>query len=560
MGKENNEPSNTQTKRCIRCEYESLQDPTKTPDDGLTPVNILSWSPENFKKVQDDPENYKVSVIPTTYSRGTLVIGSMTALNKYGQLKKFAKAFTGMVGPTHVQTRDNKIVIHNDKTNANPKFAYTYAGGTGELLEFTISTKFTQTVTSVKQTSVDPDDKSVNTEVDQGIPTEEESPCQYDMLTRDWTRQEKSEPRNLVDALYMAPKPTRELKSARSSCNVQTPQPKRPIYNSEEEAKTSLANSVVLTEQEVAQYNEAMKNKFNELINVKTEDEYLRFLHQNGNLDDLIIKRKALVYVDPIEYSTIPETTLGGNKEYWKSGYKALQESKDKTIIYQAGKKYRAYNFNPDDWSLSKTGGDRVLVEMDVEIPIPGVRVMSNPNFISQGQAPLSDVLKSVNNQIRADARFVGNPSMESSQNMEIHHVSNRYSGIWYSKEVTHTIDQSGYFTEVIFNKKTQNVVVNRISAKVNTQSIYKETQKIAEESYRTGAWKYPTMIEAIVQKYRKDSWRLTNRPESEDNRQIFVVQNPDPEKSNEYTIYESYRDFETGTPINTREVKKVSL
>lgn len=538
--------NNPRDKRCVRCEYTSIQEPTQTPDDGLVPVNVLSWSPENYEKVQDDPDNYKVSAIPTTYSRGSIIIGSMTGQNLYSQLHIFAKAFPGIEGPNHVETRDNKITIHNGKTNGNPKFAYTYAGGTGELLEFSITTKYTQTIASNKKTSIDPDDKSVNTEVDQCIPTEEENPCQYDMLTRDWSK--KKDLINPVDALYMA-KVRQGLTTAPKSSCPQTETPKRTTYNSEEEAKTSLANGAVLTEQEVAQFNAAMKKKYEALINPKTEEDYLLLLYQSGNLEDLVIKRKVLVYVDPMEYSTLDKYAYAGNKAHWKSGYRALKKNKDISIVYQ-GKDYSAGN----NWG---TAGDKVLVEMEVEIPVPGVRVMSSPNFISMGQAPLNDVVNSITNQVKANAKFVGNPSMESSQNMEIHNVSNRYSGIWYSKEVTHTLDQSGYFTEVVFNKKTQNVLVNKISAKINTQSIFKETQQIAEESYKTGAWKYPTEIAAAVKKYREDSWRTTNQPESSDGRQIWAEQNP--EAANKWTIYEADKDFETGTPMK-RPVKDVTL
>lgn len=551
--------NNPRYKRCVRCEYTSIQEPTQTPDDGLVPVNVLSWSPENYEKVQNDPDNYKVSSIPTTYSRGSIIIGSMTGQNLYSQLQIFAKAFPGIEGPNHVETRDNKITIHNGKTNGNPKFAYTYAGGTGELLEFSITTKYTQTIASNKKTSIDPDDKSVNTEVDQCIPTEEENPCQYDMLTRDWSK--KKGLINPVDALYMAKVRHGLTTTPKASCQQNEP-PKRTIYNSQEEAKTSLANGAVLTEQEVAQFNAIMKKKYEALINPKTGEDYLLLLHQSGNLEDLIIKRKVMVYVDPKTYaaessrgrvrsSQTPTVTSGGvmprnstntDNINWRRGYQVLKKDKEKTIVYQSSP-YRV--------------GDKVLVEMEVEIPVPGVRVMSSPNFISMGQAPLNDVVNSITNQVKANAKFVGNPSMESSQNMEIHHISNRYSGIWYSKEVTHTLDHSGYFTEVVFNKKTQNVLVNKISAKVNTQSIFKETQQIAEESYRTGAWKYPTEIAAAVKKYREDSWRKTNQPASSDGRQIWAEQNP--EAANKWTIYEADKDFETGTSMK-KPVKDVTL
>lgn len=554
-GQNNSNNNNPREKRCIRCEYTNIQKPSEIPDDGLIPVNILSFTPENIQKAKDDPRNYHLTYLPTMFSRGTLIVGSMTNTNLYSQLNTFVNSFLGIEGPNFVDTRDNKITVHNGKMNGNPVFAYTYMGGTGELLDFSITTKYTETINVVKRTSIDPDDKSINTEVNQGIPTEESNGCQYDMLAREWDRGDNYN--NRPDDLRMAKFTMPTISKAKLEyCSQRITQ---PIYNSESEAISILSNTTTLTAQEVAQYNAQIKAKYEAMTNPKTEEDYALLVYQSGNLEDLIVKRKVFISVDPKQYApqkahsnTTPTVTSGGvmprtstnyNKINWSRGYEALKKDPERVIIEKAGG-YR--------------NGDRVLIEMVVEVPIPGVRVISSPHFLNEGQSCLNDIIKSISNQIKANARFVGNPSMESSQNIEIHNVSNRYSGIWYSKEVTHSFDSGGYFTEVVFNKKSQNVITNKISAKVNTQAIFKETQNIAEESYRTGAWKYPSQIVTEVKKYREETWKATGLPESQDKRQIWAEQ--DSNNPGKWTIYEAEVDFETGSPVKKVPVKNLTL
>lgn len=159
--------SNEKSKPCLPC-YTKIQN-TEEVDDGLVGVKILDLSPSNLAKPYQDPERYKLRPVPATYAEGTVIVGSATFLNKYSQLVGIAKAMAG--GPNFVDTRDNKIEIHNGKQSGKTVFAYTYAGGTGELLEFRVKTKYVQSIEAGKASSVDPDTKTVETDLVQCVPT-----------------------------------------------------------------------------------------------------------------------------------------------------------------------------------------------------------------------------------------------------------------------------------------------------------------------------------------------------------------------------------------------------
>lgn len=540
--------SKEKSKPCLPC-YTKIQN-SEEIDDGLVGVKILELTPENLSKPAQDPDRYKLKMIPATFAEGTVIAGSATFLNKYSQLVGIVKAMPG--GPNFVDTRDNKIEIHNGKQSGKTVFAYTYAGGTGELLEFRVQTKYVQSIEAGKASSIDPDTKTVETEVVQCIPTNDD-PCKPDAYVR------RNKPEILMEPRDVTRMAKFERAPSTSTCRqVNNSSKKPPVYNSVTDAKQKIASNPSLTEDEVKAYISQIEAEWK-----KYQDRLKRFEDaiRSGKTDvslplppdevsNFVIRRKVLVKLNPIDYAPNSSTAQWQNR--WRQGYNALKKRTDVSLVIQGSSQERPYG----DYPYDHPGSDRskVLAEMELEIQVPGVRVVADPLFTTMGSFMSNDIIESVNSQIKAKAKFVGNPDMKSSQIIEIKNVGKKYSGDWYAKEVEHSFDTGGYFTEVTFEKKSRNSILNRISTSVNTQEVFQKAHDIAEESYTTGAWKIPSKIKAEVARYRASTWTEEDKENPQRaGRQIVVRQNPDNPADYKVEV-DSRIDFQVGRNISPRE------
>lgn len=542
--------SKEKSKPCLPC-YTKIQN-SEEIDDGLVGVKILELTPENLSKPAQDPDRYKLKMIPATFAEGTVIAGSATFLNKYSQLVGIVKAMPG--GPNFVDTRDNKIEIHNGKQSGKTVFAYTYAGGTGELLEFRVQTKYVQSIEAGKASSIDPDTKTVETEVVQCIPTNDD-PCKPDAYVRRNKPEILMEPR---DVTRMA-KFERAIVPSKSICRqVNNPSKKPPVYSSITDAQQKIASNPSLTEDEVKAYNSQIEAEWKKYQDgLKGFEDAIRSGKTDVSLppppdevSNFVIRRKVLVKLNPIDYAPNSSTAQWQNR--WRQGYNALKKRTDVSLVIQGSSQERPYG----DYPYDHPGSDRskVLAEMELEIQVPGVRVVADPLFTTMGSFMSNDIIESVNSQIKAKAKFVGNPDMKSSQIIEIKNVGKKYSGDWYAKEVEHSFDTGGYFTEVTFEKKSRNSILNRISTSVNTQEVFKKAHDIAEESYTTGAWKIPSKIKAEVARYRASTWTEEDKENPQRaGRQIVVRQNPDNPADYKVEV-DSRMDFQVGRNISPRE------
>lgn len=542
--------SKEKSKPCLPC-YTKIQN-SEEIDDGLVGVKILELTPENLSKPAQDPDRYKLKMIPATFAEGTVIAGSATFLNKYSQLVGIVKAMPG--GPNFVDTRDNKIEIHNGKQSGKTVFAYTYAGGTGELLEFRVQTKYVQSIEAGKASSIDPDTKTVETEVVQCIPTNDD-PCKPDAYVRRNKPEILMEPR---DVTRMA-KFERAIVPSKSICRqVNNPSKKPPVYSSITDAQQKIASNPSLTEAEVKTYNSQIEAEWKKYQDgLKGFEDAIRSGKTDVSLppppdevSNFVIRRKVLVKLNPIDYAPNSSTAQWQNR--WRQGYNALKKRTDVSLVIQGSSQERPYG----DYPYDHPGSDRskVLAEMELEIQVPGVRVVADPLFTTMGSFMSNDIIESVNSQIKAKAKFVGNPDMKSSQIIEIKNVGKKYSGDWYAKEVEHSFDTGGYFTEVTFEKKSRNSILNRISTSVNIQEVFQKAHDIAEESYTTGAWKIPSKIKAEVARYRASTWTEEDKENPQRaGRQIVVRQNPDNPADYKVEV-DSRIDFQVGRNISPRE------
>lgn len=547
MAKQNKDQNST----CLPC-YQRIQE-SNEPDDGLVGVKLLEFTPDNLRLVSEDPSRYDIKHLPATFAEGTAIVGSSTYLNKYSQLIGIAKSLPG--GPNFVDTRDNKIEIHNGKQSGNTAYAYTYIGGTGELLKFKVKTKFSQSIEVGKSSSINPDNKTIQTEVVQCIPTSED-PCKPDAYV---TNDKPSwDPRIQRDLTHMAKfsqgiTATPRLHTCRKLNTRSTNE--APVYSSITDAKQKISSNPSLTEEEVRSYNNRIMTEWSNYQKALKEFEDKL---KSGNLHDVklptppdevssfTVKRTVIVYLNPIDYA--PEASTAYWQNRWRQGYNALKKNSDIILIASERSENRPYGDYPYDYP----GAPRSLVkaQMEIEVQVPGVRVVADPLFTTMGSLVSNDIIESVNSQIKANAKFVGNPNMKSSQIIEIKNVGERYSGEWYAKEVEHGFDSGGYFTEVEFERKTRNSLVNRISTEINTQEVYQKAHDVAIESYKTGAWKIPSKIKSEVEKYKRSTWNSNemNDP-NRTGRQILVRQ--DSENPFKYQIFDSRKDFKVD-----REVK----
>ena len=542
--------SKEKSKPCLPC-YTKIQN-SEEIDDGLVGVKILELTPENLSKPAQDPDRYKLKMIPATFAEGTVIAGSATFLNKYSQLVGIVKAMPG--GPNFVDTRDNKIEIHNGKQSGKTVFAYTYAGGTGELLEFRVQTKYVQSIEAGKASSIDPDTKTVETEVVQCIPTNDD-PCKPDAYVRRNKPEILMEPR---DVTRMAKFEMAIIPSTSTCRQVNNSSKKPPVYNSVTDAKQKIASNPSLTEDEVKAYNSQIEAEWKKYQDgLKGFEDAIRSGKTDVSLppppdevSNFVIRRKVLVKLNPIDYAPNSSTAQWQNR--WRQGYNALKKRTDVSVVTQGSSQERPYG----DYPYDHPGSDRskVLAEMELEIQVPGVRVVADPLFTTMGSFMSNDIIESVNSQIKAKAKFVGNPDMKSSQIIEIKNVGKKYSGDWYAKEVEHSFDTGGYFTEVTFEKKSRNSILNRISTSVNTQEVFQKAHDIAEESYTTGAWKIPSKIKAEVARYRASTWTEEDKENPQRaGRQIVVRQNPDNPADYKVEV-DSRIDFQVGRNISPRE------
>lgn len=542
--------SKEKSKPCLPC-YTKIQN-SEEIDDGLVGVKILELTPENLSKPAQDPDRYKLKMIPATFAEGTVIAGSATFLNKYSQLVGIVKAMPG--GPNFVDTRDNKIEIHNGKQSGKTVFAYTYAGGTGELLEFRVQTKYVQSIEAGKASSIDPDTKTVETEVVQCIPTNDD-PCKPDAYVRRNKPEILMEPR---DVTRMAKFEMAIIPSTSTCRQVNNSSKKPPVYNSVTDAKQKIASNPSLTEDEVKAYNSQIEAEWKKYQDgLKGFEDAIRSGKTDVSLppppdevSNFVIRRKVLVKLNPIDYAPNSSTAQWQNR--WRQGYNALKKRTDVSLVTQGSSQERPYG----DYPYDHPGSDRskVLAEMELEIQVPGVRVVADPLFTTMGSFMSNDIIESVNSQIKAKAKFVGNPDMKSSQIIEIKNVGKKYSGDWYAKEVEHSFDTGGYFTEVTFEKKSRNSILNRISTSVNTQEVFQKAHDIAEESYTTGAWKIPSKIKAEVARYRASTWTEEDKENPQRaGRQIVVRQNPDNPADYKVEV-DSRIDFQVGRNISPRE------
>lgn len=115
---------------------------------------LWEYTPETEQLAINNPDSFKVLTFMNK-TKGSIILKGVSK-NKYQQCHEICKCLGN--GPYFVDSRDNKVFLHNAQTNRPVSKVYTYKGGNGELLQFQVSTSYARTSVDVsKKSDIDPD-------------------------------------------------------------------------------------------------------------------------------------------------------------------------------------------------------------------------------------------------------------------------------------------------------------------------------------------------------------------------------------------------------------------
>lgn len=541
--------------------YLTPQEPSQLPP-GTVGVEILKYSPEGEMLVNRLPEQYRVENLKSKRATTTILIG--TSNNLWGQLQQLGKSTKG--GPYYMDGRDGKLTIHNQKKSSPVFAAYTYAGGNGELLEFHVQSSYVKSAVEVsRNTEIDGDTKNMNTTVVQGMVEPDQgnidayyqwsSPTNKQNFTFGYTGAILGYHLNTfkgsLESLSEEPYSTID-----TSQDIFDPITKgAAIFNGKDEAVSYLKSNPRLTKEERDTWLNTMAQKHKAYTGqVHTIGTLENALKEGFEWEPCVIKRKAFVrhQVNPTIYGsdkyrpnspnyqlTSTRARVSGDISRWKKGYKYLKDNP---------------NFLITSRNVSVGGLVEVIEYMELEIPLEGVRVLADtPNF-DIPEFFSNDISENLTNQVKANARVLGRPGIESSMNIEIHNVSSKYSGIWYSKKAIHRINiGTGYTVDIEFTQRDTPISTVTITKEMATQKATVDINKAAKEALRTGSYKWSSDFKGSIKDWVKSKWP---------DKSHLIVMNPD--DPSQYSVYVSDKDFATeyqeGKPLDMKTIKENNL
>lgn len=539
---------------------EMVQTPTTVIPDAVG-VKILEYNADTQKLTIEDPDNFRKVYLKQKEAAAGLILG--TSRNKYYQLQDVCRSLSG--GPFFVDSRDGQVILHNVKSQRNITKVYTYMGGYGELLEFTVKTNYIKTSVEVKQsTEIDPDSKDIKTDFVQALidpnqgnqdGTDIDTSMAWPNLGTPFWNPRGGSVNKAPNSAAWKPVPGKTSSKESSKSSIVSPEyhimadekanakvvkaaqekPKyRTNFNSISEArKYYLTHPDGVSQTEIDEY-------FNQWIsdwrskNTATDPNSLSDLaHQLDRIPPMKIKRRISIKAD------VDLENLGGTLALKKSPDEAQVEAFTNAILSgqvdlnsYKGNTYASPNDRMVQSSMimggtyrknaeallssipgvtiqNPTGSARkrvVILEAEVEVEMNGVDVVSGADTINMSGAMGNDIMEKVTNKVKATARVVGDPVLESSMNIQIQNVSSKFTGLWYTKKVTHTIDSgSGYICDIEFVQR--NVPVSTVTLKSNwTKKNYgKQVLSAIKQAAETGSYNIPSSIEKEVKDHLKE-------------------------------------------------------
>lgn len=495
--------------------YESLQVPTENTR--TTTGKVLYANKYSGVAEVAMPEDLK-ALIDSDFG--------LVGKNVLVQLEQKMKGYTN--GPWYVDSRDGVIYIHNRKFHEEPVCTYTYQGENGEVLRVSFATqKITKRVKAVLAPSLDPDSKDLSV-LSTNINEPEDKPplalrppvAQVDNLMvssitgngfEDY-RSHPTTPTEVMDAwdtqLQYNMEKAAEYKKRVEEYEAVGPvgayeagkQRKFDEMSTEEVRATINQAANELPDDKKNALKQILKNSKNgkELeANLKKLLECEMYLFEDEDGMEFMVEE----YVDPLDYD--PE------------GYTSKQAGAGiaSGINFQAGilpaskRGFEALKKDPytevlSDMEVDTTKGygqnqygKRVKVRhmKRVNLKVPLYKLYYNlfsryggaDKYAWAANANANGGLKQTEKKLVCQLQVVGRPMLATSQIIRIDNVGKRWSGLWYIKQCTHSMDAGqGYITnmELVKNNSksgsvtsktdlsTQNIVANDAKANAKTK------------------------------------------------------------------------------------------
>lgn len=497
----------------------------------LVGVKILEATTDNLILADKYPEYFRVAEIEIGAAHTLTINGKHPSVyGQIGEIFRWAKN-----GPYFLDGRDNLLTVHNQLVNRPVSKVYTYAGGNGELLDFKVSSEFTLSVVGVNKTESIDENKSIKSVITQSVNGSDflgradawvnwmesythNDPNKYAIGQNSWDldanatfsgmsrsgRSYVEVPEGFYDNT------TQEEKELQKKIEANSP---TAVYSSLEEARTAMSTNLYFTKEELSQFFQDRKKEFNDMMAAanmskegpKDEETLGNLAHDFQNLGTMYLHRKAKIkamidvraYADPENQQLINEV-LSGRKDLAginSSGIGVVEKSSNQQykigmdFLKSIGVKVTAANdtfstSNPYSESIIMDSVYQAWVEYDAEfeVPIDGTRVIANmPPAWASCVFP-AQLEEHTQDQMEASAVVIGDPCLESSMNILIRNVSSCYSGIWYTKKVTHRFSTSeGYKCDIEFKKRTSDVITNQAECTIDMEAAVLKLKKLAK-------------------------------------------------------------------------------
>lgn len=494
--------------------YESLQVPTENTR--TTTGKVLYANKYSGVAEVAMPEDLK-ALIDSDFG--------LVGKNVLVQLEQKMKGYTN--GPWYVDSRDGVIYIHNRKFHEEPVCTYTYQGENGEVLRVSFATqKITKRVKAVLAPSLDPDSKDLSVLSTNINEPEDEPPLALrpvvapvdNLMVSNITgngfedyRSHPTTPTEAMDAWDTQLQYNME-KAAEYKKRVEEYEAVGPVgaYEAGKQRKFDEMSTEEIRDTINQAANELPDDKKNALkqvlrnskngkeleANLKKLLEYERYLFEDEDGMEFMV----VEYVDPLDYD--PE------------GYASKQAGAGiaSGINFQMGvlpaseRGFEALNKDPYTEVLSgmeidttkhygqNQYGKKVKVRhmKRVNLMVSLYKLYHNlfsryggaDKYAWAANANANGGLKQTEKKLVCQLQVVGRPMLATSQIIRIDNVGKRWSGLWYIKQCTHSMDAGqGYITnmELVKNNSksgsvtsktdlsTQNIVANDAKANAKT-------------------------------------------------------------------------------------------
>ena len=532
---------------------EVVQNPTTVVPD-VVGVKIFEYSPETQQLVFNDPDTFRKVYIREKKVAGGLIVG--TSRNKYYQLQDLCRSISG--GPYFVDSRDGNVILHNIKSQRGITKVYTYMGGYGELIEFSIKSSFIKTSTEVKQsTEINPDTKDIETDFVQavldpnsgnpdteavdtfmvwpnlGTPffnprggTTDRAPYSsaFQPAGRSGSKTRPTEYHVMMDS-----------KSASQAIKASEEKPSAGRFSSIRQAREYyITHPEKVSQAEIDSYFSKWISDWNSKKTATDPSSMGELAHKLDRIPPMQIVRpviiQALVDIENLGGSmglknrevlanrteSFVNAVLSGQVDLSTYSGRMYSTPEGDGVRYSSmimGGTYRRNAeailsaipgvkiSNPDNSVRNRL----VTIETEIVIEMNGVDVVSGADTINMPGALGNDIVEKVTNKVKATAKVIGDPVLESSMNIQIQNVSSKFTGLWYTKKVTHTISSSdGYMCNIEFVQRT--VPVSTVTVRSNwTKKDYgKKVLSAMKQAAESETYKRPSTLEKEVKNHLK--------------------------------------------------------